>query len=75
MISDAKNTAKEEADRMIASAREAIENEKNAAIAEMKTQVASLSLDIAEKVIRTKLADDASQQALVQDMLNDVKLN
>ena len=75
MISEAKNTAKSEGEKMIASAREAIENEKNAALAEMKAQVASLSLDIAEKVIRQKLSDDASQQALVQNMLNDVEIN
>ncbi|MFT5182899.1 MAG: F-type H+-transporting ATPase subunit b [Flavobacteriales bacterium] len=75
MVADAKGKAKEEADKMIESAREAIENEKNAAIADMKTQVASLSLDIAEKVIRQKLSDESQQQQLVESMLNDVKLN
>ena len=75
MVADAKGKAKEEADKMIESAREAIENEKNAAIADMEAQVASLSLDIAEKVIRQKLSDDSQQQQLVEGMLNDVKLN
>lgn len=75
MVADAKGKAKEEADKMIESAREAIENEKNAAIADMKIQVASLSLDIAEKVIRQKLSDDSQQQVLIEGMLNDVKLN
>ncbi len=75
MIAEAKNKAQGEADKMIESAREAIENEKNAAIADMKAQVASLSLDIAEKVIRQKLSDDSQQQQLVEGMLNDVKLN
>jgi F-type H+-transporting ATPase subunit b len=75
MVADAKNKAQDEADKMIESAREAIENEKNAAIADMKAQVASLSLDIAEKVIRQKLSDDSQQQQLVEGMLNDVKLN
>jgi F-type H+-transporting ATPase subunit b len=75
MITDAKGKAQGEADKMIESAREAIENEKNAAIADMKAQVASLSLDIAEKVIRQKLSDDSQQQLLVEGMLNDVKLN
>lgn len=75
MIAEAKNKAQGEADKMIESAREAIENEKNAAIADMKAQVASLSLDIAEKVIRQKLSDDSQQQQLVEGMLNEVKLN
>ena len=52
IISEAKNTAKEEADKMIASAKAVIENEKAGAISELKSTVGSLSVDIAEKVLR-----------------------
>ena len=60
---------------MIASARESIQNEKMAAITELKNQVATLSIEIAEKVIRQQLASDDKQKALVNDLLKDVKLN
>ena len=75
MISDAKGQAKEEADKMVASAREAIQNEKQAAITELKNQVAALSIEIAEKVIKSELSDSEKQKALVSKMLNEVKLN
>jgi F-type H+-transporting ATPase subunit b len=60
---------------MINIAREAIQNEKMAAITELKNQVATLSIDIAEKVIRQQLTNDDKQKALVNDLLKDVKLN
>ena len=52
MVNDAKGKAQEEADRMIAAAREAIANEKNRAVAELKNQVANLSIEIAEKLVK-----------------------
>ena len=52
-----------------------IQNEKMAAITELKNQVATLSIEIAEKVIRQQLASDDKQKALVNDLLKDVKLN
>jgi F-type H+-transporting ATPase subunit b len=64
-----------EGDRIITIARETIQNEKLAAITELKNQVATLSIDIAEKVIRQQLAGDDKQKALVNDLLKDVKLN
>lgn len=75
MISDAKDEAKEAADKMIAQAQAAIENEKKGAMAELKNQVAALSVDIAEKVVKTELADKDKQLKLVEDMLGDAKLN
>lgn len=75
IVAEAKSRAQSEGDRMITMARESIRNEKNAAITEMKNQVASLSVEIAEKVIRQQLANDDKQKALVQDLLKDVKLN
>jgi F-type H+-transporting ATPase subunit b len=75
IVNEARAKAQSEADRMIASARESIQNEKMAAITELKNQVATLSIEIAEKVIRQQLASDDKQKALVNDLLKDVKLN
>ena len=58
MISQAKDEAKDEAQKIIESANEAILNEKNAAVSDIKKQVASLSIEIAEKLLKEKLSDD-----------------
>lgn len=75
MISDAKEEAKAEADKMIAQAQAAIESEKKAAVAELKNQVASLSVEIAEKVVKDELSNKDKQLKLVEDMLGDATLN
>lgn len=75
MIADAKDEAKQSADKMIAQAQEAIQSEKKAAIAELKGQVASLSLEIAEKVVKQELSNKGQQEKLVEDMLGKATLN
>ena len=75
MVADAKNRAKEEADRMISQAREEILSEKNAAISEIRGQVASLSIEIAEKIMRSELSEEKKQKALIDNLLDEVKLN
>ena len=75
MISDAKNRAKEEADRMIRQAREEILSEKNAAIAEIRGQVASLSIDIAEKILKSELSEEKKQKALIDNLIDEIELN
>lgn len=75
MITDAKDEAKQAADKMIAQAQEAIQSEKKAAIAELKGQVASLSLEIAEKVVKHELSNKGQQEKLVEDMLGKATLN
>ena len=75
IINDAKSKAIEESDRLRRLAREEIHNEKMAAITELKNQVANLSIEIAEKVIRQQLTSDEKQKQLIQDMLKDVKMN
>jgi len=75
IINEAKSKATEEADRLRKIAREDIQNEKMAAINDLKNQVANLSVQIAEKVIRQQLASDDKQKALVADLLKDVKMN
>jgi F-type H+-transporting ATPase subunit b len=75
MIADAKDEAKESADKMITQAQAAIESEKKAAVAELKSQVASLSIEIAEKVMKSELSDAKKQLKLVEDMLGKATLN
>jgi len=75
MISDAKEEAQAEANKTIANAQVAIEGEKKAAIAELKQTVASLSVEIAEKVVKHELSDKSKQLELVDTMLKDANLN
>ena len=70
-----KARATAEANTIIQQAREAIQVEKNAALAEVKNTAAKLSLDIAERILRRELADPAAQTQLVDSYLKDVKLN
>ena len=74
LIDDAKNEAQSEAKKIISQAQETIQNEKKAAISDLKNQVASLSIDIAEKVLKEKLSDDKTQMNLVKDLVKDVTL-
>lgn len=75
LIETARNKANEEGTRMVQQARESIENEKRAAIAEVKNMAAALSIDIAERILRKELADPSAQQALAQDYISAVTLN
>lgn len=61
--------------KMMTDAKMAIENEKRAAITELKNQTAQLSLQIAEKLLRKKLSDDQAQRDLVSDFVDDINLN
>ena len=74
LIDDAKNEAQSEAKKIISQAQETIQNEKKAAISDLKNQVATLSIDIAEKVLKEKLSDDKTQMNLVKDLVKDVTL-
>ncbi len=71
----AKADAKIIGDKMIDDAKQTIEAEKNDAIRQIKDQVADLSLQIAEKLLKKNLADDKSQQDLIKDFMKDLKLN
>jgi F-type H+-transporting ATPase subunit b len=75
MIADAKSEAQVQGEKMIAQAKATIESEKNAAMAELKLQVSTLSIDIAEKILKSELANKEAQSKLVETMLNDAKLN
>jgi len=75
IIGEAKTKAKQEADRIVSQARETINSEKLAAIAELKNQVATLSIDIAEKILKEHLSTDDKQKALVNNLVKEVTLN
>ena len=75
MIADAKSEAQTQGTKMIEQAKATIESEKNNAVAEIKNQVSSLSLEIAEKLLKEELSNKESQTKLVEKMLADVKLN
>ena len=60
---------------MIAQAKATIDSEKNAAMAELKSHVSTLSIEIAEKLLKEELANKEAQSKLVEKMLGDAKLN
>jgi F-type H+-transporting ATPase subunit b len=75
MIADAKSEAEAQGAKMIEQAKATITSEKNAAVADIKNQVAGLSLEIAEKLLKNALSNRETQTELVEKMLADVKLN
>tara|TARA_B100001109_G_scaffold216739_1_gene186251 strand:+ start:56 stop:550 length:495 start_codon:yes stop_codon:yes gene_type:complete len=75
MIDDAKQDAKLEASKLITQAQAAIEAEKKATIADLRSQVAKISISIAEKVVREELSNTEKQEKLVESMLDNTTLN
>ena len=71
----AKDEAAKAGAKMIQDAKAVIETEKQAALADVKIQVAKLSLDVAEKLMRKNLSSEASQKELVEEFVKDLKLN
>ncbi|MGQ1788276.1 MULTISPECIES: F0F1 ATP synthase subunit B [unclassified Saccharicrinis] len=75
ILAEARTGAGLEANKIIDSARKQIETEKNAAIKELKKQVAELSIDIAGLLIESELKDDSKQKAIIDRYLNNVNFN
>lgn len=75
IVAEARTSAQVEGAKMIEKAKQEIDSQKVAALNEVKNQVASLSIEIAEKILRNQFEDQNKQQALVSDLLKDVKLN
>ncbi len=75
LIETAKQRATEEGARQLAAARQEIETQRRAAVADIKNTAAALSVEIAEKLLRRELKDESAQQSLVSEYLKDVKLN
>ncbi len=72
---DAKEETAKISDKMLADAKASIESEKQAALGEVKVLVASLSIEIAEKVLKKNLSSDADQKQLVDGLIQDIKVN
>jgi F-type H+-transporting ATPase subunit b len=75
ILAKAKSDAKSEGDKMITAAKEAIEMEKVNAMNQLKTQVANLTVDLAEKILRKKMEDRSQQEIFVNDSLKNITLN
>ena len=75
IIAQAKKSAADEGMKIVANAKELIEREKIAAMNDLKNQVAILSVDLAEKILRKKMEDRTQQEAFVNDNLNNITLN
>ena len=74
IINEAKDAANAEGTRIIERAKLEIDNQKALAMADVKNQVATLSIEIAEKILRKQFEDQKKQDALVSDLLKEVKL-
>jgi len=75
IVTEAKDKAKVEANKIIADARLEIENQKKAAIADVKNQAGTLALDIAEKVLRKELKGDPQQVSYVNQLVSEISKN
>ena len=74
LINNAKAEAKEEAQKILSQAQNAIQSEKRAAVKELKEQVGSIAMEIAEKVLQKELENKDRQLELVDQLLQDTKL-
>lgn len=75
ILTEAKANASIEGDKIITAARESIQLEKMAAITELKNQVASLSIEIAEKILKDELSSADKQKAIIDNVVKDINLN
>ncbi len=75
IVNEAKDAAKTEGDKMIEQARQSIQAEKSAAMADIKNQIGVLSVNIAETILKQKLDNEGAQNALVENILNQSNLN
>ena len=75
IVAEAKSQATDVAAKVMEDAKSQIEMEKSKAVAELKSQVATLSIEIAEKIIKGELSDKAKQESLVNNLIEDVNLN
>ncbi len=75
MLDDARLKANLEADRIVESAKERIQHERLAAMTEMKNQIAEISIEVAERLLREKLSAPKAQQEYIDRLLNEKQLN
>lgn len=75
LLEESRVKASEEADRIIQNAKERIENERKAAIVDMKNQIADISIEIAEKILKDKLQASEAQKSYIEKLLNEASKN
>ena len=75
MIADAKEKARAEYDRIVGEAQAAINQQKMAAITDLKNQVGNLVIEVSEKVLRRELGNKTEQEKYIKELANEVKLN
>ncbi|MFZ4928778.1 F0F1 ATP synthase subunit B [Chryseobacterium sp. Mn2064] len=75
IVGEARDVAKAEGDKLIEAAKQTINAEKNAAMADIKTQIGALSVNIAESILKQKLDNTEAQNELVQNYINKSNLN
>jgi F-type H+-transporting ATPase subunit b len=75
ILDEAKKAASQESEKIVTAARESIQHEKMAAITELKNQVAVLSIDIAQKILKDELSSDEKQKAIIDNVVKDIVLN
>lgn len=75
IIAEARTRADEEGNRIIETARESIQYEKMAALNDLKSQIANISIEIAEKIMKQELAEKGKHTVLTEALLKDIKIN
>lgn len=75
IVEKAQDKAHEESNRLLTEAKVEIENQRQAAVSDIRKQVATLSVEIAEKVLRKKLGDEKTQMDLIERMLDEISLS
>jgi len=75
MISEAKDKARSEFDRIVADAQLAIQQQKNAALTDVKNQVGALVIEVSEKILKRELSNKTEQEKYIKDIAEGVKLN
>ncbi|WP_298452755.1 F0F1 ATP synthase subunit B [uncultured Prevotella sp.] len=75
IVEKAQDKAHEEGNRLLTEAKVEIENQKQAAVSDIRKQVATLSVEIAEKILREKLSDEKTQMDLIDRMLDEISLS
>lgn len=75
IINEAKEAAKEEANKIMTETRQQIEFQKNAAMIDVKNQIGSLVIEVAEKVLRKEMSNKSEQQEYISKLAGEIKLN
>jgi F-type H+-transporting ATPase subunit b len=75
IVNDAKEAAKDEANKIITEARQQIEFQKSAAMVDVKNQIGTLVIEVAEKVLRKELSNKPEQNDFIKKLASEIKLN